>query len=293
MSVMKLIILFFLLLSFDCLAQRDTVIFTGINGRLVSGENASLKREVDFRPGGRIVVTTYSKTDGNWIRQYRERIRKVSTNEYRINGKRDGFAARFIRKYKEAPDGLYNFSEFIDNRLVKRGVSKTLIPLILHGEVTEYSHTGQVRSRSIFHNNELISNENWLESGEKYINNIFYSVDQEPLFSKGMGEMHSHVRKLFIDSGLDFNTLNGSLIIGFVVMEDGAVEGIRVLKGITPGVNTIAVNAIETLEGNWTPARLNGNAVRYFQVFPINFIHREYRFDSVEFTGSMLHWEKF
>jgi hypothetical protein len=74
-------------------------------------------------------------------------------------------------------------------------------------------------------------------------------------------------------------------------METGQIEGIRILKGITPSLNTVAFNSIKTLEGKWTPAKLGGKDVRYFQLFPINFIHRENRFESVEFNGSMLHWD--
>ncbi len=288
-----ILFLLFILFTLGASAQRDTVVYIGINGRLVPEEHAIQRKEIDYRSARRIIITHSTKNDGRWLVQYRERIRKIGQNEYRIKGMRSASKASFIRNYEKTSDGNYNFSEFVGETLVRKGTSKMMFPLILHGEVTEYSLTGNIRSRSVFRNNELVSNENWLESGEKYIDNVFYSVDSEPLFSKGMGAMHGHVRQSLLDSGLDFASLSGNLIVGFVVMEDGTIDGIRILKGITPGVNAIAVNAIKSLEGNWTPAKLNGRVVRYFQVFPINFIHREYRFDAVEFTGSMLHWERF
>jgi periplasmic protein TonB len=287
-----LLTILMLIVSYNAYSQRDTVIFTGVNGKLVSENQADRKKEVDFQSRGRIQITTFNLVDGNWQRQYRERIKTLKNDEFKIRAKGTSLSEQFVRRYEKRPDGKYNFSEYSSyGVLLKTGVSKSRFPLIFDGELIEYYGNQQMRSRSQYRNNELLSNENWRENGEKYIDNIFYSVDAEPLYSKGMIDMHNHVKRSFIESGLEVATLSGNLLIGFVVMESGQIEGIRVLKGITPSLNAVAVNSLNSLEGKWTPAKLNGKDVRYFQLFPINFIHRENRFESVEFNGSMLHWD--
>jgi periplasmic protein TonB len=287
-----LLTILMLIVSYNTYSQRDTVIFTGVNGKLVSENQADRKKEVDFQSRGRIQITTYNIADGKWQRQYREQIRKLKNDAFVIKARGAGLSEQFVRHYEKRSDGNFNFSEFTtDKVLLKTGVSKSRFPMIFDGELIEYYGNQQMRSRSQYRNNELLSNENWRENGEKYIDNIFYSVDAEPLYSKGMIDMHNHVKRSFIESGLEVATLSGNLLIGFVVMESGQIEGIRVLKGITPSLNAVAVNSLNSLEGKWTPAKLNGKDVRYFQLFPINFIHRENRFESVEFNGSMLHWD--
>jgi len=288
----KLVIILMVAVTYNAYSQRDTMVFTGVNGRLVSEDLADRKKEVDFRSRGRILITTYSLVEGNWQKQYREKIKRQKIDEFLIRAKGTGLADEFERRYEKRPDGKYNFSEYsTDGILLKKGVSKTRFPLIFDGELVEYYGNQQMRSRSQYRNNELLSNENWRENGEKYIDNIFYSVDTEPLYSKGMIDMHNHVKQSFIESGLEVSTLSGNMLLGFVVMETGQIDGIRILKGITPGLNSVAASSLKTLEGKWTPAKLNGKDVRYFQLFPINFIHRENRFESVEFNGSMLHWD--
>jgi hypothetical protein len=163
----------------------------------------------------------------------------------------------------------------------------------LNGEVTEYYDNGNLRSKSLYRNNELLTNENWLENGDRYIDSIFYSADEEPMLSGGNAKIHQHVRQVFNDTGLDFSSVSGNMLLGFVVMETGDIAGIRVIKGLSTQLNNIAVFALQTLDGKWKPARLNGKDVRYFQLFPINFISaQENNFDYMEFDGTMIHYNK-
>ena len=278
-------------LSMYVTAQRDTVLFTGINGKLVSEESADRKKVVEYQSRGRVLVTSYSRHGELWRMQYRERFRKLGDNSYRMQVKGEGISGTYIRKYEKSGSDNYRFEEIFEESLVKTGHTRQMFPLILHGEVTEYYGNGKIKSRSLYNDNRLISNENWYETGEKYFDNIFYSADSEPMYSRGMAEMHLHLRRAFLESGVDVSTVSGNILLGFVVMEDGAIDGIRVLKGITPSLNAVAVNAIKSLEGSWKPAVLDGRNIRYFQLFPINFIYRENRFESVEFNGSMIHWD--
>jgi hypothetical protein len=116
-------------------------------------------------------------------------------------------------------------------------------------------------------------------------------VDEEPMLSGGNFILHQHVRQVLKDSGLDFSSVSGNILLGFVIMETGEMAGIRVMQGLGSQINGIAINALKSLGGKWKPARLNGREVRYFQLFPINFISRETNFQYMEFDGSRIHYD--
>ncbi len=173
------------------------------------------------------------------------------------------------------------------------GYTLNRLPLILDGEVTEYYGNGKIRSKSHYNRNELIYNQNWLENGDRYIDSIFYSVHEEPTLSGGNFILHQHMRKALTASGLDFSAVSGNLLLGFVVMETGEIAGVRVIQGLGQQINGVAVKALQTLDGKWKPARLSGRNVRYFQLLPINFISKETNFQSLEFDGYMIHYDKY
>jgi hypothetical protein len=62
------------------------------------------------------------------------------------------------------------------------------------------------------------------------------------------------------------------------------------MKSLGEQINKIAVFALQTLIGKWTPASLHGKPVRYFQLYPINFIVKESTFQYMEFNGSMIYY---
>ena len=102
--------------------------------------------------------------------------------------------------------------------------------------------------------------------------------------------MHQHILKTFKDYNFDLTTVEGRIVVGFVVKSDGTIDAIRIIKGIAPTVNQIALNAFRSLDGDWTPAQLKDKDVNYMQVFPINFIYNVYDFETLELKGSMLYW---
>jgi hypothetical protein len=75
-------------------------------------------------------------------------------------------------------------------------------------------------------------------------------------------------------------------------MENGTIDGIKVLKGLGPNLNGVIFQSFLSLNeiGQWTPAKLNNQTVRYFQIFPINFIYKQLQFEFAEFRGSTLHY---
>jgi hypothetical protein len=272
--------------------QNDTVIWFGPNGKMDAVENPVLKKEIKYRGKNRVRINTEKAADdGSWTFLFTERVTKKGPDIFRIKIKGQGFTERIVRRFKLQPEGLFSFTDWQNETVKRTGFTKSKIPLIFHGEVTEYYANGNKKSVSVYENNELISNQNWEENGEKYIDNIFYSVEREPRFLRGTKTLHDHVLKTFRESEVDLSQMEGRLVVGFVVMENGEIDGIRIEHGLGLDLNNLALTAFHTLQGKWQPARLNGENVRFYQLFPINFIYREFDFDYLEMRGSMLYWE--
>jgi len=287
-----LLIFLFVLIPAFLMGQNDTLVFFGPNGKMNPAENPVLKKEIKFRGKNRAVIITEKIADDGTINfLFRERMVKKEPDLFQIRVKGRDFSERIVRRFESQPDGTLKFTDLQNERIKRTGYTLSKIPLVFHGELTEYHPNGNIKAVSVYENNELVSNQNWRENGERYIDNIFYSVDREPRFLRGTRALHDHVLKVFRESKVDLSQLEGRLLVGFVVMENGDIDGIRIEKGLGLEMNNLALTAFHTLRGEWQPARLNGENVRFYQQFPINFIYRKFDFDYLEMKGSMLYWE--
>jgi len=279
------------LIPFFVFSQQDTTMFFGVNGRIADGSDWKIKKEIKARSNKRNKVKTIKAGEEKENVLYVEKIKVVDKSTFKIKVKGSVFSNAIIRKFEEENEGKFEFSDFQDGILKRTGTTLRKFPLLLDGKVEEFFDNGNKKSVSVYKNNELVSNKNWLENGDPYIDNIFYSVDKEPLFDDGMGRLHQHILKTFNNSGLDLSQVSGIIKVGFVVMENGRIDGIRIEEGMNSTLNNLVLNAFKTLLGEWTPAELNGQKVRCFQLFPINFIYRDYNYDYVDLRGGMLYWE--
>jgi antitoxin component YwqK of YwqJK toxin-antitoxin module len=159
-------------------AKNDTLWFFGVNGRISDIKQKEVKKEINYRSANRINVTTYKNIEDEWQEVYEERIRKQKDLIWEIRVKGEDFSGQVNRKFEQVRDSLYKFTDVVENRVKRTGYTKTKIPLVFQGRVTEYYPNGNKKSISEYRNNELVSNQNWLENGEPYIDNIFYSVDR-------------------------------------------------------------------------------------------------------------------
>lgn len=280
-----------LLLCFSSFAQNDTIYYLGVNGQLKPEGLPEIKKEIDYRGKGDVTVTTWKRTNEGWKEVYVEKINRVNQNQFSIKIKGDKFTEEVVRRFEEQNDGKLKFTDWVDNEIRRTGYSLSRIPLVFDGEVTEFYENGNKKSVSLYKKNRLVSSENWLESGEKYVDNIFYSVEREPRYQPGMKVLHHYLMEAFKKSQVDLSKTNGQIVVGFVVMEDGSIDGVQIEEGLNWQLNSVAVNAFQSLPGTWQPARIGDQDVRFYQLFPINFIHHNYDLEYLDLRGSMLYWE--
>ena len=252
--------------------SAESIIYIGVNGKVTTEEHAIyMEKTTALKKSA--VVDTYIQKGKKWERISSEQFKIINDSTYQIKINDGKKPVVTTRTYKKQPGGVWMFREMEKDKLKRTGYTKSIIPLLLQGEVVEYYQNGEIKSKSIYKDNELVSNENWLANGEKYIDNVFYSVDVPANFNPGEKVFHQHVLTALKDAEIDINNIAGTLIVGFVVMENGTIDGIRIIKGLGPKINNVIYNSIYTLplKGDWTPATLNAQTVRYFQVFPVNF----------------------
>ena len=284
------LLLSFVLISVSSYAQNESVVYIGTNGKITDQKHALFTLKIRNKSSKTTVVQTFKLKNAEWERFHTEQYKKLNDSTYQIRANGTDFNGTIIRTFYKKSDQHYLFREIIKGNTVRSGEATSIVPLLLDGKVKEYYSGGNQKSVSEYRNNELVSNQNWLENGDKYIDNIFYSVDNDPTFEPGMKVLHQHILKGFKDAGIDISSISGSLIVGFVVMENGTVDGVRILKGLGPNINTVAYESLKSLKGDWKSAKLNNQTVRYFQVFPINFIYKQYQFEFAELRGAILHY---
>lgn len=286
----KLWFILLLIYPITVFSQSDKIIFFGVNGKTKDIQKKDIQKEIRYRSNKKVSVKTYKSTEKEWVLIYTEKITVENDSVYEIKMKGDEFSGKIRRVFEPKGDNLWKFTDWLGETIKRTGLTKSKIPLILEGEVTEFYPLGRIKSISQYKDNELISNQNWLPNGDKTVDDIFYSVDREPWYEPGLQALHNHIMQTYKKYNFDFSTVEGRIVVGFIVKTDGTIDGIRIIKGIAPTVNQIALNAFASMEGDWIPAKLDDKDVNYLQVFPINFIYNSYDFETLEMKGSMLYW---
>jgi hypothetical protein len=289
----NILILFTWFLYISLPSSAQTVYYYGVNNKpLTDGENALIMIRVDQSKANSIKMEAFMKWRNDWRNLYIERIKIKSENEYLVKKFSDRSQTdKYIRFYSPGPEGTYAFVEMYNDAVKRKGITTTRLPLNLEGEVIEYYNNENIKSKSVYKDNQLVSNENWLENGEKYIDNIFYSADVQPSYDIETDNLLAHVSNKFSQHKLI--DVSGTILVGFVIMEDGSIAGTRIVSGIQPALDKIAVDALQSFPGKWKPAVLNNQNVRFFCTMPINFKTADefVSFDQIDFTGGMLFYQ--
>jgi hypothetical protein len=55
--------------------------------------------------------------------------------------------------------------------------------------------------------------------------------------------------------------IEGTIFIEFKILEDGQIDNIRIIRGLTPKLDNEASRVLKLTSGDWSPAKLNGNMV--------------------------------
>ncbi|MBC8153950.1 MAG: TonB family protein [Bacteroidetes bacterium] len=100
---------------------------------------------------------------------------------------------------------------------------------------------------------------------------VFTVVEQNPVFPDGIpGLMYYVAHNLRYPAEAQKAKIQGEVFVKFIVAATGAVNGVRVIKGIGKGCDEEAVRVVSQMP-KWTPAKQYGKPVSVEYVLPIQF----------------------
>jgi TonB family protein len=145
-------------------------------------------------------------------------------------------------------------------------------PLCYTDTVKEYYTSGVLKQKSLYSNNQVISNEIWNEDGTKFMDNVFTSADESPKFPGGNSELYKIVsEKLIYPNQARRDNIQGKVLVRFVIMEDGSIDGVTITKSAAQILDEAALEMVKSIKTKWNPAKINGTSVRVFCTLPIKF----------------------
>lgn len=274
-------------------SQEQGTYYYGPNGEIIDSTNKALiYNEVKLRKNGGGTVRTFKRTATGWIDTRIEKIGKERKGIQRVRYKEGTFFARFYkREMKQVDPASYSFTDFKGSRTIQKGYSSTQIPIHYDGLVTRYYKDGTLASESEYRNNYLISNRNWNPDASPYIDNIHYSADKAPVHPFGEAFILNFITTQMAEQEFPLNEVEDELLIAFVIMETGELKGVRILKGKVESVNQFFIKTLEALPGEWEPAILEGQKVRYFITMPISLKDDSPTLQNFELTpGGQIFW---
>jgi hypothetical protein len=279
--------------ALHCSGQE--IYYYGANMKPLNSENeALLVKEVTKKSDKKYVIETRVLVSSAWVDAEQQKIRIDKDGTLRIRTKDERiFPRRIFRTISRSVPGQYAFEETAKKQKIRSGTSSNFLPLLLEGYVTEYHNNDIEKSVSIYENNQLQSNQNWRPDGSPYIDSIFYSTDKEPVYRPGVANFHSSLLQQLGEAKINLDEFDDDVVIGWVVMETGQIDGVIPLKGKSEELNQILVESIARIPGHWEPAVLNGKPVRYFMSIPLTIFHHEAKFQEVEYSWGVLHYNKY
>jgi TonB family protein len=103
---------------------------------------------------------------------------------------------------------------------------------------------------------------------------VYTVVQQQPEFPGGMSKLGQYIQEnLRYPKTAQAAGLSGKVFIRFLINKQGAIEKVKVLKGISPEIDAEAIRLITRMP-NWIPGKVYGQAVDCFYNIPINFSSR-------------------
>jgi TonB family protein len=208
-------------------------------------------------------IIEFDTFPSNLLRQMQklDNIYDISTSNYIPYGL--GFVDYQTRSQSELFEqvyGVFELKEKIENGCdkINRGLNKSIpfaSPLL------------QIDKESF---DEYI--ENKLERSETLITNEPYAIVEDmPEFIGGEKELLKYFKEniKFPDSAIN-NEISGTVMTEVVIMEDGSISNIRILKKVGGGCDEEAVRVLKSMP-KWKPGRHKGKNVKVIFCIPISF----------------------
>lgn len=293
MKILKFFLIFLFFICYEIEAQTTVFYYSSVYGVLDTNQDALYKKEIFKKSSRKTKVISYQLENEQWVKVMKEIVRKE--NDTLLQIKRPGdkiWKQRILRSYFPTLNNLYSFTDrTLKGVTILEGSATRIIPLHKQDTVRSYYTKTAIKSIAVFENNRLISNENWLKNGSKYISDLHYYVDQVPEYSNGQANFRAYIINGIIDAGIDLSQVSDRVVIGWTVMENGELRGFHKLSGVYSQLNSTLIKLISEMPGEWIPAKVGDTNVRYYMQLPFNFIDRSEKFETLELNSGFMSWD--
>lgn len=89
-----------------------------------------------------------------------------------------------------------------------------------------------------------------------------------PAYEGGTGAMMQ-----FINAQITYSNAQpeGMVVLRFVIDQEGGIDAVEVVKGLTPALDAACVNAVKAMGGHWKPGMKDGKPVPVRFTLPVKF----------------------
>jgi outer membrane biosynthesis protein TonB len=99
----------------------------------------------------------------------------------------------------------------------------------------------------------------------------FTVVEEQPSFPGGVDSLQKYLTlKTKLPNNWRFDSINGKVFIEFLVESNGSISNPKILRGLNPILDSIAIGAIKVMP-KWVPAKQRGEPVNCEFRLPILF----------------------
>jgi periplasmic protein TonB len=159
---------------------------------------------------------------------------------------------------------LQKVIKFVPPKVVKEQVVEE-VPTI------EEIKQNEVASEEVEGPTEVVIDEPVQAVVEEDENKIFMVVEQQPEFEGGYEAMMNFIRKnMRYPASARRMGIDGTVYVSFVVVKDGKINDVKVLRGISADCDKEAVRVVEMMP-HWKPGKQNGKPVFVRFNLPIKF----------------------
>jgi len=268
------VLLFFTFTTLTAFCEKDTVIYYSKLGKVTDVKaNPQSYDQVKRMTDSVCYLEHYNKKADKWVHDVDDKkLVKMNDSTYLYYGKvtaKTDTIYRIVKKYKSG----YFIKDYQDKILIATGFSKMIVPLIKEGKWTNYYFsTAMIKSEEEYKDNQMTGNKRWNESFIKEIADVFPRSEVDPEFQGGVKKLTTYMSTSIIYPGKsDRRGEMGTVTVQFIVMEDGTIDGVEIMKGVTPSLDAESIRVVKNMPP-WTPGTIDGKKVRVLQKIPIQFI---------------------
>ena len=261
------LLLLMIFIAINVSGQRDTIVYYKKMGAITENKDEAYSFTKCSKKTKYIyLLNIYYKVDGKWKENYSEKYRRIADSAFQI-----GSNSKYIRYFKKIDSG-YLIKDYHNSILTDEGKSKLIFPSILFGDWKGYFESnGKLRNEAKFVNNQMISNRYWI-NGKDFIDDVFFNADTIAKYEGGEKELMKFVYdNVVYPEPARVNNIQGKVQVGFIIMADGSIKGVHLLKGVHYYLDQEALRIVKLIPNKWTPALIDGKKVNMAFNVPVTF----------------------